>query len=99
MNKFFRQPLDVLVEKRKDVIEYLRIKGIDAETYLKAYDYFTIHTEEFDGATIVKDLDDLPDLPLAAMVHDWQYLYILPKYNTPAFRTSISAIMNAHTLD
>ena len=80
-NRFFLQNSTVLAEKRKEVIEYLRIKGIDNKRYLQAYDYFATHNEEFDGATIVKDLDDLPDLPLAAMVHDWRYVHILLKYN------------------
>ena len=79
MNKFFQQPLEVLVEKRIDVIEYLRIKGVENTRYLKAYDYFATHNKEFDGATIVKDLNDLPDLPLAAMVHDFGYLIELKK--------------------
>ena len=76
-NKFFLQPPEVLTEKRKDVIEYLRIKGLDNARYLKAYDYFAIHKKEFDGATIVKDLDDLPNLPLAALEHDYHYLTTL----------------------
>ena len=73
-NKFFFQTHDVLAEKRLDVIEYLRIKGVDNEKYLKAYDYFVVNNTQFDGATIVKDLNDLPDLPLAACKHDHGYL-------------------------
>ena len=77
VNKFFLQNIKVLAAKRLDVIEYLRIKRVDNTTFLKAYDYFAIHNMEFDGATIVKDLDDLPDLPLAAMKHDYEYLTTL----------------------
>ena len=76
-NKFFLQPPEVLTEKRKDVIEYLIIKGLVDTRYLKAYDYFAIHKKEFDGETIVKDLDDLPDLPLAGLKHDYHYLTTL----------------------
>lgn len=76
-NKFFFQTHDVLAEKRLDVIEYLRIKGVDNEKYLKAYDYFVVNNAQFDGATIVKDLNDLPHLPLAAMLHDYEYLTTL----------------------
>ncbi|NQY29965.1 MAG: hypothetical protein HRT69_10900 [Flavobacteriaceae bacterium] len=68
--------------KRLDVLEYLRIKGIPKfwkQLVLDAYDYFEQHPNEFDGASIVKDLDDLPNLSLAAMVHDYLYLIELKK--------------------
>tara|TARA_R110000796_G_scaffold101246_1_gene209976 strand:+ start:157 stop:576 length:420 start_codon:yes stop_codon:yes gene_type:complete len=73
-NKFFLQDSKVLAEKRLDVIEYLRIKNVSNATYLPAYDYFVINNTQFDGATIVKDLNDLPDLTLAACKHDHGYL-------------------------
>lgn len=76
-NNFFLQPIETISEKRNDVIEYLRIKGVDNEKYLKAYDYFVINSTQFDGATIVKDLNDLPHLPLAAMLHDYEYIITL----------------------
>jgi len=73
-----------LDSKRLDVLEYLRIKriqGVWKMWILKAYDYFEQHPDEFDGASIVKDLDDLPNLSLAALVHDYLYLIDLKKYS------------------
>ena len=32
------------------------------------------HPSEFDGATIVKDLVDIEELDLDAMVHDYEYI-------------------------
>ena len=49
-------------------------KDIDIEDYKKAFRYFRIFPKRFDGATIVKDLNDLPNLDLDAMLHDYEYL-------------------------
>ena len=66
--------LDIL---RKNVKAYLNIKErkmSDISDYLNAFDYFTIHSDKFDGATIVKDLVDIGELDLDAMVHDYDYI-------------------------
>ena len=66
--------LDIL---RKNVKAYLNIKErkmSDISDYLDAFDYFTIHSDKFDGATIVKDLVDIGELDLDAMVHDYDYI-------------------------
>lgn len=79
-NKFFKQDLSTLEFKRSDVYALLRIKGYDEEQisiYLKAFNFFIEHKEDYDGATIVKDLCDIPDLDLDAMLHDYHYF----KYN------------------
>ncbi|KIQ22642.1 hypothetical protein RT99_05910 [Flavobacterium sp. MEB061] len=52
------------------------IKGynkLEISIYLKAFDYFCQNPTDFDGATVVKDLQDLPKLDLDAMLHDYQY--------------------------
>jgi hypothetical protein len=80
---FFDQPKDVLLTKRRDVYRLLEIKGYnhyEIGIYLNAFDYFSVNTTEFDGATIVKDLQDLPHLDLDAMLHDYQYI----NYNVAA---------------
>ncbi len=46
----------------------------DIELYQKAFKYFRTFHFKFDGATIAKDLNDLPNLDLDAMVHDYEYL-------------------------
>lgn len=76
-NHFFNQPKQVVENKRRDVYSLLILKGYNREAtavYLKAYDYFTSNPHDFDGATVVKDLCDIPDLDLDAMLHDYQYL-------------------------
>lgn len=74
---FFSQNLDVLLNKKKDVITLLKIKGFsdsEIEHYLKAYSFFVVHPKAFDGATLVKDLCDIHGLDLDAMLHDYVYI-------------------------
>ena len=55
----------------------LRLKGRSEDErwkYKKAFTYFRTFPHKFDGATIVKDLNDLPNLDLDAMLHDYEYL-------------------------
>ena len=73
-NSFFKQKDFVLKRKREIVKKYLELKEVDTSIYLEAYDYFCENKLDFDGATIVKDLDDIPELDLNAMVHDYRYL-------------------------
>lgn len=66
----------MLNNKKKDVISLLKIKGYldyEIEIYTKAYDYFCINKFDYDGATMVKDLCDTPDLDIDAMLHDYHY--------------------------
>jgi len=74
---FFAQDSEILKIYRRQVISILEIKDYDTEeinVYLKAFDYFCLNCNEFDGATVVKDLQDLPKLDIDAMLHDYQYL-------------------------
>jgi hypothetical protein len=73
-NEFFKQEVWILAARRTDVETLLTIKEVDAQKYLIAYDYFSISQTEFDGATIVKDLNDIPELDLNAMLHDYRYI-------------------------
>lgn len=76
-NIFFQQEIGVLFDKLEEVKLYLKIKGYsenEIEIYTKAYNYFCIQIFEFDGATILKDLNDLPNLDLDAMLHDYHYI-------------------------
>lgn len=76
-NHFFKQRLTIRAEKRRDVNSLLKIKGYNddqIEVYLKAYDYFCDNPHKYDGATIVKDLCDIPGLDLDAMLHDYHYV-------------------------
>lgn len=76
-NHFFEQPMAVLFDKREQVKIYLEIKGYSKSEiyiYIRAYNYFCKNIQAFDGATLLKDLEDLPDLDLDAMLHDYQYI-------------------------
>ena len=73
-NSFFKQKDFVLKRKREIVKKYLELKEVDPSIYLEAYDYFCENKLDFDGATIVKDLNDIPELDLNAMLHDYRYL-------------------------
>lgn len=76
-NTYFKQSTEILLKKRVQVQTYLEIKDYsksEIEIYLKAYDYFSKEINEYDGATIVKDLVDLPHLDLDAMLHDYHYI-------------------------
>ena len=74
----FYNDKETLSKYRKYLKVLLYIKGRDPkdiQEYLNAYNYFTTHPSEFDGATIVKDLVDFGELDLDAMVHDYDYLH------------------------
>ncbi|KIA86573.1 hypothetical protein [Flavobacterium sp. AED] len=74
---YFQQPKEILFNSRDKVFRLLDLKGYsfnEIAVYLKAFDYFCENTIAFDGATIVKDLMDLPDLDMDAMLHDFHYL-------------------------
>lgn len=76
-SRYFHQDKEILRSYRKDVDLYLQLKGYELHEralYLKAYDYFVVNPDEFDGATMTEDLPDVHGLELAAMLHD--YLYI-----------------------
>jgi len=73
-NNFFKQSREVLAYKREEVKRLLYFKEVYSSGYLKAYDYFCENKTEFDGATIVKDLNDIPELDLNAMLHDYRYI-------------------------
>lgn len=73
-NSFFKQKAFVLKRKREVVKKYLEFKEVNPSIYLEAYDYFCENKLSFDGATIVKDLDDIPELDLNAMLHDYRYI-------------------------
>jgi len=62
--------------------------------YKKAFLYFRSNPYKFDGATIVKDLNDLPNLDLDAMVHDWQYLTGANKSFVKKYKADLYYIRN-----
>jgi len=74
---YFHQSKEQLFEQKKKVFLFLDLKGYvpdEISIYIKAFNYFSKNTDLFDGATIVKDLQDIPDLDLDAMLHDYHYL-------------------------
>lgn len=76
-NHFFTQSVEQLSLKRRQVQQLLKIKGYQfsqIDIYVTAYNYFCLNPEKFDGATVVKDLVDIPGLDLDAMLHDYHYI-------------------------
>ena len=74
---FFYKDRETLADFRYKMIMMLIYKGrteAEIELYKNAYDFFCKYPAKFDGATIVKDLEDLPKLDLDAMVHDYECL-------------------------
>ena len=75
-NTFYKSKTD-LDNLYYDMDVLLRIKGRsdnDVLKYKRAFNFFRTFPFKFDGATIVKDLNDLPNLDLDAMLHDYEYL-------------------------
>jgi hypothetical protein len=73
---FFSKPKEILSKSRNKLIAILDLKGYlpdEIAVYLRAFDYFCAHPLEFDGATIVKDLVDIPGLDIDSMLHDFHY--------------------------
>lgn len=99
-NDFFKQQkidknedgrLKRLAKKREVVKRLLEIKKFhvfEIDYFLEAYDYFVINKKQFDGATLVKDIYDVPKLELSAMLHDYQYIYLLPRFSGKAWHKS-----------
>lgn len=76
-NNTFRKTPEELDSIFSDMILLLNLKGrndLDVVYYVRAFNFFRSNPYKFDGATIVKDLNDLPNLDLDAMVHDWHYI-------------------------
>lgn len=75
-NTFFKSPneLDNIYTDMAILLLLKKRSEKDIEDYKRAFRYFRIFPNRFDGATIAKDLDDLPNLDLDAMLHDYEYL-------------------------
>jgi len=76
-SNFFHEQYNMIVEGKKNMDAMLQIWGYEAnerEFYTKAFDYFVINPEHYDGASMTEDLYDIPGLDIDAMLHD--YLYV-----------------------
>lgn len=80
-NDFFKQKKDELIRSRLDMNEVLRLlnrSDKDIELYNDAFIYFMANPNEFDGATIMRDLFILKKgsykLDIDAMLHDYEYI-------------------------
>ena len=86
--------LDIL---RNNIKAYLHIKErkmSDISDYLNAFDYFIERPNKFDGATIVKDLVDIGELDLDAMVHDYDYIHGANRNFIKKWKADIKYIKN-----
>ena len=94
---FFKQDRETLAEYRYQLRMMLKYKGRseeDIDFYIEAYDFFCHFTTKFDGATIVKDLCDLPRLDLDAMVHDYDYIHGANRNFIKKWKADIKYIKN-----
>ena len=76
-SNFFKSDNYILEMYRDAMVKLLHIKNRtpkEIDSYKNAYDFFCRFDSLFDGATIVKDLHDIPNLDLDAMVHDYECL-------------------------
>ena len=75
-NTFYKNIKELkTIRKKIRVLLYIKERKMsDISDYLNAFDYFIGHPDKFDGATIVKDLEDIKGLDLDAMVHDYEYI-------------------------
>lgn len=77
-SNYFHKPIYELRECRYNAKLYLELKGYSREqiaVYIKAFDYFILNPDDFDGATLVNDLFDIPELDIDAMAHDYWYKF------------------------
>lgn len=77
---FYKEEKELkILQKKMKLLLYL--KGYttpEQKVYAKAFSFFILNPHKFDGATIVKDLHDLPGLDTDPMLHDYHYVV----YNT-----------------
>ena len=100
-NDFFKQSIKQLTRARNDVKELLSLKDRsqkDISKYIQAFDYFVCSPNDYDGATIVKDLVDVRYgnmyLDLDAMLHDFEYIMGANKSFRKKWRSDIDYIKN-----
>jgi hypothetical protein len=77
-SNYFDQPEEVLNRDSMHLFEVLsnfKISVLKKEAYMKAFRFFQNNPNQFDGATIVKDLQTIKGLDAPAMLHDYQYLH------------------------
>jgi hypothetical protein len=95
-NTFFKSKTELdLIEY--DMSQLLLLKGRSLEDIVKyksAFEYFRMFPHKFDGATIAKDLNDLPNLDLDAMLHDYEYLQGANKSFIKKWRSDFRYIKN-----
>jgi hypothetical protein len=76
-SNFFFQNTEIL-EKKAFLLKLILLDCNFTENEIikfeKAYNYFIENPKEFDGATIVRDLDTIKGLDAPAMVHDYRYI-------------------------
>ena len=78
-----------------DIIKILTIKkNKNIEQYIIAFNYFVDNPDKFDGATIVKDLVDIEELDLDAMVHDYEYINGANRNIVKKFKSDLKYIKN-----
>jgi len=76
-SNFFKRSKEDLNRSHRQMVRYLVSNNyslLQIGIYEKAFEYFCMNYQKYDGATIVKDLHHIPGLDINAMLHDYHYL-------------------------
>ena len=74
---YFKQSKEELTQCHEAMCELLCLKGYsvnEVSVYSRAFMYFIDNPTDFDGATLVNDLCDIPGLDIDALLHDYHYV-------------------------
>jgi hypothetical protein len=69
-----------------DILSFWSYNDLQISYFTTAFDYFCNYPEQYDGATASQDLEDIPGLEFAAMLHDFNYVVFNAKMSIEAMR-------------
>lgn len=96
-NYFFqsRASLDIGLDEMILLLEIKRFTTAQQWYFIRSYEFFCKYPSEFDGATMSQDLIDIlakekgyNGLELAAMLHDWIYVFLKANLRVATMRVA-----------
>jgi len=76
-SNFFSSDKETLDYIKGEMVHFLKLhktKTSVIDLYVEAYEFFIEHPKKFDGATVLKDVEIIPNLDIWAMIHDYMYI-------------------------